>query len=151
MAVDDPGHDAAARTFHEGDEWTEDGDDVIDDPELLELAEASVRALPLKELAALAGTYKYTPLPDFTKIRAQTAVDEDAPADEHAGADEDGDADEGAFVDQEGADSDEAAAEDQVAEESPEPATIGGECPACGRQAQKGWKTCPWCGSTLPA
>ena len=135
-----------ARTFEEYDERTEDGDDGIDDPELLELAEASVRALPLKELAAIAGTYKYTPGPDFTKIRAQPAVDEDAEGDQDSNAAGD------AVVDQEDAYGDEEAAdENPLGEEAPEPETVGGACPACGRQAQKGWKTCPWCGSGLPA
>jgi hypothetical protein len=36
---------------------------------------------------------------------------------------------------------------DEIDEEEPEP--VGGECPACGRQAQKGWTQCPWCGTAL--
>ncbi len=28
--------------------------------------------------------------------------------------------------------------------------TSAKECPVCGRQAQPGWRTCPWCGSPLP-
>jgi hypothetical protein len=122
----------------DGDEWIEEGDEGIDDPGLLEAAEAAVRALPLKQLAGLAGTYKYTSAPDFTKVRAPTTVDEDSPADEETEAGEDSDRNEDA-VD-----------EDLAAEEMAEPVTLGGACPACGRQAQKGWKTCPWCGSALP-
>jgi hypothetical protein len=114
-------------TPDDGDEWSEDGDEGIDDPELLERAEASVRALPLRELAGLAGTYKHTPPPDVATARVCTTVDENTDADEVA------------------------AAEDAVVEEKPEPAPLGGECPVCGRQAQKGWKTCPWCRSALPA
>jgi hypothetical protein len=30
-------------------------------------------------------------------------------------------------------------------------APTGWECPTCGRQAQRGWRTCPWCDSPLPA
>jgi hypothetical protein len=81
--------DGVDPALDEGDEWGQDGDEGIDDPELLERAEASVRALPLRE---------------------------------HV-----------------------------VVEETPEPAPLGGACPVCGRQAQKGWKICPWCRSALPA
>jgi hypothetical protein len=120
-------------TLDDRDEWSDDGDEGIEDPELLELAEASVRALPLKDLAGLAGTYKYNPVPDFTKARVRATADEDAEVDQ--------DADGGEVV----------AAEGALMEQMPEPVPIGSECPVCGRQAQKGWKTCPWCGSVLPA
>jgi hypothetical protein len=142
-----------APPFAEGDEWDEEGDDGIDDPELLELAEASVRALPLKELAAIAGTYKYTPAPDFTKFRPHTNGAENAARDEEAAADDDaeGDSDADADADQGTAPAVDAVDDYEVAEEISEPVTIGAECPACGRQAQKGWKTCPWCGTILPA
>ena len=131
MPLDDP-EDTSDSTVDDGDDWSEDGDDGIDDPGLLDAAEAAVRALPLWELAGIAGTYKYTPAPDFARIRNHTAVDQGAEGDEDTDRDED------------------AADEDFAAEEIPEPATQGGECPACGRQAHKGWKTCPWCGIALP-
>jgi hypothetical protein len=130
LAFGDPG-DRIDPTLDDDDEWRDDGYEGIDDPELLERAEASVRALPLKDLAGLAGTYKYTPVPDFTKARTRITADEDT--------DEDTDGHEVA------------AAEGDVVEETSDPAPLGGECPVCGRQAQKGWKTCPWCGSSLPA
>jgi hypothetical protein len=38
---------------------------------------------------------------------------------------------------------------DEVAAEDAEPQPVGSECPACGRQAQKGWRECPWCGAAL--
>ena len=34
-------------------------------------------------------------------------------------------------------------------DEDEEPEPVGSECPACGRQAQKGWTRCPWCGAAL--
>jgi len=34
-------------------------------------------------------------------------------------------------------------------DEEPAPEPVGAECPACGRQAQKGWTQCPWCGTAL--
>jgi hypothetical protein len=35
--------------------------------------------------------------------------------------------------------------------EAEEPEREAGECPTCGRQAQKGWTKCPWCGTALGA
>jgi hypothetical protein len=127
--------DSAGRidsTLDDGDEWTEDGFDGIDDPDLLEYAEAAVRALPLAGLSAIAGTYKYTPAPDFTAGRAHATGDKGTEDDEATDGDE------------------VAVGGDAVAGEIPEPVPTGGECPVCGRQAQKGWQTCPWCGGALP-
>jgi hypothetical protein len=41
--------------------------------------------------------------------------------------------------------------ESSTADKAVEPRPVGWECPACGGQAQRGWKTCPWCRSPLPA
>lgn len=40
--------------------------------------------------------------------------------------------------------------EDSTADKADEPRPVGWECPACDGQAQRGWKTCPWCHSPLP-
>jgi hypothetical protein len=40
---------------------------------------------------------------------------------------------------------------DPNADKAVEPRQVGWECPTCGGQAQRGWKTCPWCRSPLPA
>jgi hypothetical protein len=40
---------------------------------------------------------------------------------------------------------------DPTADKAGEPRPVGWECPACGGQAQRGWKTCPWCHRPLPA
>jgi hypothetical protein len=40
---------------------------------------------------------------------------------------------------------------DPNSDKAGEPRQVGWECPACGGQAQRGWKTCPWCRSPLPA
>ena len=41
--------------------------------------------------------------------------------------------------------------EASTADKADEPRPVGWECPACGRQAQRGWKACPWCRRPLPA
>ncbi len=115
--------------LEDDEEWSDysDGeidetDHVIDDPELLERAEAFVRGLPLYELAGLVGSYEegaprdYTLFPEGTRSDDGLSLPETKPP---------------------------------VRGKSKESASAGGECPSCGRQAQKGWGTCPWCGFPL--
>lgn len=44
-----------------------------------------------------------------------------------------------------------ASIDDSATDQADERGLVVAECPACGRQAQRGWKTCPWCHVPLPA
>lgn len=119
IAFDDPDAFEDPEEFGEFEEpdddmdWDSD-DEEIDDPELLALAEAYVRRLPLTGQARADG------LVEVTEGYARRPATEEPAAEEP---------------------------ENLVAEE-PEP---GGECSSCGRQSQRGWAKCPWCGTRLPS
>jgi hypothetical protein len=120
-----PAEEVVEGSDTEYDYYTED--DEVDDPDLLEWAEKYVKELP-----------------DVTYGRRLQVSDQEqqwvgkepghryryeAPAEIAANQAEDS---------------------DDESEDSEEPDLIGGECPACGRQAQPAWTKCPWCGTVFP-
>ena len=103
------------------DEAADSIDDGIFDPELLEQAEEYVKLLP--DGLFPGGVRQRMPVAGRSASRGRTRPRVRRAADER---------------------------DDQVdAEEDEEPEPVGSECPACGRQAQKGWTRCPWCGAAL--
>lgn len=120
IAYSDAAHGDAVHAH--GDEWDTpftDGDDDIEDPEVLEQVEEYVKGLSDLPYTGRARSY-------------QTACsDPDDQADKHAPV----------------RPNDPRDVPGPDARDDSAPAA--GECPVCGRQAPKGWDKCLWCGTRL--
>lgn len=118
----EPADEATDPALYDGDEWSEDPEEDLD--EEYDNVDDGIDDPEL--LAQAEARVRALPLYDLAGMTGTYAVIPD--------------------------DQDVATAQPQPSQRSKvkAPAPTSEECPACGRQAQKGWETCPWCGAVIP-